>query len=227
MWASLGIDPQRLQGRPAPQSYPSAFSPNCKPHWDAVVSNLQPGSGEEVWRQAIQMFLAQCRAANTSPFAGTRQSRNDQIVTRLRASRRAVLKVLDNSRAFRMITLKAVRRSCKMKDGVLVLRVEGEIMAADPTVPEWLLRKPWPAFGLKHRGVYSKQLDSRTRMVFFNSGANMPLRWHIGYEIIIDIMPALPNPVASDQELETFLLKVLWQHVMTDTRTREWHRRTL
>jgi hypothetical protein len=168
-----------------------------------------------------------CRAANTSPFAGLQQTRNDQIVSALRNSRRAVLKVLDNSYAFKILTLKAVRRSCTVTDKGFVLRVEGEIMAVDPTVTHWLLKKPWPAFQLKNKGVYRKQLDHHTQMIFYNAGANLPLRWHIGYEIALDLRPALPNPLASDAEQEQFILKVLWAHVMADTRTREWHRRKL
>jgi len=180
-----------------------------------------------MWTQAVRTFLLLCKQANTYPFMGTQQARNDQIVTALRASRRAVLKVLDNSQVFRMLTLKATRRSCYMTDKGFVLRVEGEVQAADPTVSKWLLLKPWPAFGLKSQGVYSKQLDAHTRMIFYNQGANMGLRWRIGYEITLDIMPALPNPMASQVEIENFVLKVLWHHVMLDTRTRKWHRRAL
>lgn len=228
MWAGLGIEPRILQNRPTPQSYPRVFSPSCKVHWDRVIASLPPdGKASELWSQAVRMFIVACRAANTSPFLGIQQSRNDQIVSALRTSRRAVLKVLDNANVFRMITLKAVRRTCRLTDRGFVLRVEGEIMAADPTVTRWLLLKPWPAFNLKSKGVYRKQLDSNTQMVFFNAGANMPLRWRIGYEITLDTMPALPNPMASNAEVETFVLKVLWHHVMLDTRTREWHRRKI
>lgn len=228
MWAALDIEPHLLNSRPTSQSYPSAFTPNCRPHWDWVISNLDnTADAQTLWKRAITAFLARCRAANTSPFLGMQQSRNDHIVTALRASRRAVLKVLDNSDVFRTITLKAVKRKCKVSGSGFVLRVEGEILAADPTVTRWLLKKPWPAFGLKTRGVYRKTLDHNTEMVFFNAGANMPLRWHIGYEIKLDILPALPNPLASDADMEAFILRVLWPHVMSDMRTREWHRRSL
>lgn len=228
MWASLGIEPRTLQSRPTAQAYPKAFTQNCKLHWDWVVANLDNTVDTQTqWKRALTAFLARCRAANTSPFMGIQQSRNDQIVTALRNSRRAVLKVLDNSDVFRMITLKAVRRTCKLTDKGFVLRVEGEVMAADPTVTKWLLQKPWPAFALKSKGIYRKTLDHNTEMVFFNAGANMPLRWRIGYEITLDIMPALPNPMASRADIEAFVLKVLWHHVMLDTRTREWHRRKI
>lgn len=228
MWGALGIEPRLLQNRPTPQTYPSVFTTNCKPHWDWVTNNLDNTVDTQTqWTRAISAFLARCRAANTSPFLGVQQSRNDHIVTALRASRRAVLKVLDNSNVFRMVTLKAVRRTCRVNDHGFVLRVEGEILAADPTVTSWLLKKPWPAFGLKSRGIYRKTLDHNTEMVFFNAGANMPLRWRIGYEIKMDTLPALPNPMASGAEMEAFILKVLWHHVMSDMRTREWHRRSL
>lgn len=228
MWAGLGIDARTLQNRPGPNTYPPVFTPNCKVHWEAAVNELpQEGEASALWTEVIQDFIVRCRQANTSPFLGLQQSRNDQIVSALRNSRRAVLKVLDNAKVFRMITLKAVHRSCKVTGQGFVLRVQGDIQAADPTVTRWLLQKPWPAFHLKSQGVYRKQLDHNTQMIFYNSGANMPLRWHIGYEIALDILPALPNQMASNAEIETFVLKVLWHHVMLDTRTREWHRRKI
>lgn len=136
-----------------------------------------------------------------------------------------MLKVMDNARAFDVMTLKNVERSCTVTSQGLVLRVTASILAVDPTVTRWLLRQPWPAFRLKIQGVYRKTLDHNTEMVFFNKGANMPLRWHIGYEIRLPIVPKVPDPErATDRDLANFVLQVLWHQVEISTRTRVWHR---
>lgn len=151
---------------------------------------------------------------------------NDKITSRLQAARRAVVKFLDNSKPFDLGSLKAVRRSCVVNAQGFVLRVEGEVLSMDPTIDKWLLKTPWPAFRLKHGGVYARQLDEHTLMVIFNANANASQRWKIGYEISIPIRPWVPRASASASELESFVLGVLWPQAAT-LRTREWHRKQL
>lgn len=228
MWPGLGLDAQTLQNRPTPQTYPRAFTPNCKVHWDRAVASLpDAGRPADLWAQCLRTFVQLCRQANTVPTLGVEQARNDQIMSVLRTSRRAVLKVLDNAQVFRMMTLRTVSKTCRLTPSGFVIRVEGEIQALDPTATSWLLLKPWPAFDLKSRGLYRKQLDAHTKMVFYNAGANLSLRWFIGYEIEVSVLPALPRLDASKAELEAFVLNVLWRRVMTEGRTREWHRRAI
>lgn len=99
-------------------------------------------------------------------------------------------------------------------------------MTMDPTVDRWLLQQPWPAFRLKSNGVYRKQLDEHTTMVLFNDYANMPLRWHIGYEIKLDMLPSLVKPEPTLLDIEKAVLHQ-WSQIMQTSRTHEWHRRQL
>jgi len=151
---------------------------------------------------------------------------NDVINSRLRESRRVVLKFLNNARPFKLMTLKAVKRECHVFPQGFKLRIIGEVQSMDPTVDKWLLKQPWPAFRLKHDGVYHKKLNENTTMVLFNDYANMPLRWKIGYEIQLPIRPWSSNPTATTLELENLVLK-LWHQCMDEQRTYEWHRRQL
>lgn len=151
---------------------------------------------------------------------------NDQIMVRLQAARRAVVKFLDNSKPFDLGSLKAVSRRCTVTSTGLVLRVEGEVLSMDPTVGQWLLKTPWPAFRLKRDNVYARQLDPHTQMVIFNNNAGASQRWLIGYEVSVPIVPWVPRENATFKEREDLVLKVLWPQVMA-LRTREWHRKAL
>lgn len=154
------------------------------------------------------------------------QSTNDSILRRLQASRRAVLKFLNNAKPFKLMTLKAVKRECRIGPNGFTLRVTGDVLAMDPTVGRWLLQQPWPAFRLKSEGMYHKQLDDWTTMVLFNAGANMPLRWHIGYEIKVPMVPSLPKEQPTKADLESYVLRQ-WEKELQTSRTHEWHRRQL
>lgn len=223
----LGLSDAQLSAVPDTKSFPRALNQACRSVWDSLIPELEATEPEAAWAEAISTFVGLCASRGQYAFSNTKQSNNDRINMQLQAARRAVLKFINQSKVFKVATLKAVKRQALMVGPGFLIRTIGEVQSVDPFLLRWIQKRPWPAFNVKSNGKWAKQLAPGVTIVLYNTGAYGSQRWVIAYEIVVPIMPALPHPMASKSEFEDFVLKILWKPVLTSGRPYQYHRKML
>jgi hypothetical protein len=190
--------------------------------WDSIVKVFKPTKDAQMdWDKVIESYVNECAQAGRYAFSDFHQTTNDECVERLREARRAVVKFINRSKILDLITLRNTHRTAMMTPTGFILCVSGQIRLKDPTFPDWLLRMPFPRFNIIRSidGRWSKPLGDNATFFAENEGAKSPDRWHIGYEIVVDYFPEIPNkPLPSKQELERFILDILWMPVLKSQR---------
>jgi hypothetical protein len=230
--SNLGVLAQDQARNPCASSFPHAFNPACQHVWDAVVTGMLQGKDVAAnWGHAITLFIEVCIAKDMYPFSNLKQSANDSILTDLQDARLAVVKFMNLSKMLSFVNIKATSREVELTNTGFVLRVYGKAILKqpnDPTFEKWLLQMPYPRFDLKDHGRYVKHLSHTVAMVVFNEGASMSQRWHVGYEIICNQFPDIPGKhTPTKEQIETFILDILWMPVLKSRRPIGWHHRLI
>lgn len=220
--SNLGV-PVLFQARtPTADGFPITFNPHTKAQWDAAVKELTPSKDAvQDWGLVIQYYIDLCSKHGQYPFSGPHTSSNDQIVAVLKEARHAVVKFINKSELIKMVSFRDTHRKVSMTATGFILQVQGQARLKDETFPQWLVQAPMPRFDIIRDadGKYIKHLGYNTAFFAYNEGANMTARWHVGYEIVVDKFPDIPNhPTPSKAELERFILDILWMPVLKQAR---------
>lgn len=221
---NLGITDIQQGRSPTAETFPLAFNPNNKSVWEQAVHELVPSEPALDWVTAIQRYVALCEAQGVYPFQSVQQSRNDRIVDYLRERRRAFVKFIDYTNFFDVVKLRTTDRKVVITNTGFVLTVTGTANITDPSFEKWLIEMPYPRFDLvKQDGRHWKTLQTGLRMFAYRDhGSNSPERWVIGYEITCPIFPDLPDiHIPSKQQLEKFVLDILWLPILRSTRPKK------
>lgn len=221
---NLGITDIQQGRTPTAETFPLAFNQNNKSLWEQAVHELIPKEPVLDWIAAIQRYVSLCEEHGVYAFQSVQQSRNDQIVDYLRERRRAFVKFIDFTSFFESIKLRTTDRKVVITNTGFVLTVTATANITDPSFEKWLIQMPYPRFELvKHEGRHWKTLQAGLRMFAYRDhGSNSPERWVIGYEINCPIYPDLPDiHLPSKQQLEKFVLDILWLPILRSTRPRK------
>lgn len=205
---NLGVQPADQARSPTVQTYPPAFNSNAQALWYEVIPRLvMTGRPGEDWGRAVRDFMRLCEDRSIFPFVNA--SRNDELFEFLRAKRKAVVEYIDRVGLFKEVKVRDVSRTCQLTDRGFQLEIHGICRLLDPSFPQWLGQQGYV------RGTTGDLLkEIETGLTFFacNTGTNDVDRWHIGYRINSEAYPDIPNyPEASRNELERFVLDVLWE----------------
>jgi hypothetical protein len=221
---NLGITDIQQGRSPTAETFPLSFNPNNKSVWEQAVHELVPQEPAVDWVTTIQRYILLCESQGVYPFQSVQQSRNDQIVDYLRERRRAFVKFIDFTNFFDSVKLRTTERKVIVTNTGFVLTVTATANITDPSFEKWLAEMPFPRFDLvKKEGRHWKTLQTGLRMFAYRDhGSNSSERWVIGYEINCPIYPDLPdNHVPSKQQLEKFVLDILWLPILRSTRPRK------
>lgn len=227
--ANLGVPPDKQALSPTAADFPKALNPNCRSEWIDAIKDLQPSEDAAFdWASALRTYVKLCVKRNQFPFSNTKSSRNDLIIQNLTNARRQVVRFMNLSKIMDMVTIRKTRREVLMTSNGFTVTVFGEGAVTDPTFSQWLLKMPYPGFRIKHDGQWIKSLGRGITMVVYNDGAQGSQRWHIGYEIAVQVFPDIPgHHLASKAELERFVLDILWLPILKSHRPFKYHRRLI
>jgi hypothetical protein len=228
--SSLGILDTDQVRSPTKDAFPLAFNVNNHRVWDAVIQGFkQTDNPAADWSAAIHLYIERCVGQGLYPFSNVHQSSNDSILRELNDGRKAVVKFMNLSRILQLINLSSTTRQVKMTNTGFCLKVSGKAKLKDPSFPQWLTKIPMPGFQiLKVDERYIKNLSGTTTIIAYNEGANLPDRWHLGYEIIVNRFPDIPgNQLPSRAELEKFILTTLWMPILKAHRPQGFHHRLI
>lgn len=220
--SNLGVTAFQAARPPTIQTYPLAFSANNISQWTAAVQELIPSLDTRYdWAITIKRYVEQCTKSGVYPFQALHQTRNDQISDFLTERRRAFVKFINMTGMLEHVFLKATHRTVTVTESGFHLRVHGDAIIEDPTYTTFLQKVPYPKMLLRTEDShYVRQLMNGLEVFAYNEYARtMKQRWIVGYEIVCPIFPDLPNhPTPTKDELERFILDILWMPLLRSMR---------
>lgn|SRR6185437_101739 len=220
--SNLGI-PQIDQARsPTVKGFPQGLNPNNVAQWTAAVHDLIPtASSIEDWGQVLHRYVELCEDRGVFPFSNTHVDHNDQIIKIFQVARRDFVRFVDRHEFFHDMRIRSTRRCVHLTDTGFVLQVYANARIEDPSFVTWLERLPSPQVFPFVRGQnrYVKRLSHALAIFVENLSSHNPEHWKIGYEISVPCFPTIPGQaLPSRQEIETFILEVLWQPLLRSMR---------
>lgn len=216
--SKLGVLPQFQARSPTADSFPPAFNTNNKRIWEAVVLDfVSTADASKDWAKVISLYVDACQERGTYPFSNVKQSTNDQIFTFLSQKRAEVVKFINQIKLMDVVALRDSKRKVTMTTAGFTLEVWSQATPRDPTYSKWIFNSPLPRFDAVRKidGKYTRGLGKGLTFWTYNDGAEMSGRWHIGYTIDCQFYPDIPaRPLASQAELERFILDVIWSPII-------------
>lgn len=220
--SNLGIGALEQARAPTADTFPLSFNANAKNEWNQAVQELIPrGIAATDWGQTLRRYVQLCEDHNVFPFQTFQQSRNDAIQDYLRDRRRQLVRFIDTNDFFKGITIRSTHRNVKASDTGFVLTVYAKAKITDPTFIQWIKKAPAPRFEITKdaQNRWVRHITDGLLMYVENEAPNLEERWHIGYEIMCPMFPELPNNhVPSKQEIENFILQILWMPLIKSMR---------
>lgn len=205
----LGVPNSWLSALPKDNLFPSGLNPAVRGLWPAAIRLARSQNPKTAWAQAIEQVIELAESKNLYPFRDN-QSNNDKILLEFIKRRRAVVKFIDNNGILSYLRTRTSKRSVTVNPNGFVLNVDVTCVtiANDPTFID--------AFGLRRaNGRRERILGQGLVFYMYNEGAGMSQRWHIGYTMTIDTLPSIPgNPLASDTDLEKFILDIMYMPIL-------------
>ena len=195
--SSLGISPIQQGKPPTVDGFPLMFNPETRNLWALAVEatkDVDVVKNHTRWTRCINYFIDLCVENDKYVFDTT--SANDRI-----------LELLSKAR------LTAVHYINKYS----IIDVDANVALKDPTFPEYLINKCLFKTHLYDEHSREAHLPDGVSFYYVNRGTSQ--RIHFGYRITIPMFPRVPDSsLPKKQELEDFILNILWMPVLKSHR---------
>ncbi|MNK79619.1 hypothetical protein D3C87_992890 [compost metagenome] len=222
--SALGVPIRDQQSPPTIDTFPIRFNQNTEVQWREAVGSISETSPERAWAKAFKNYVELCSKRSLFPFS-PHDSQNDRIYGALITARRTVVRWMEKHNLHSQLKTRQTHRLVRMTSTGFLLRCEGTcdyVKEALPITEKLGLRRT----SVDYAAIWQRDIAAGLSFFVANKGANMSGRWSYGYEISIDIFPAIPGkPLASSKELEEFILKVLYLPILRAYRPQGMHHR--
>jgi hypothetical protein len=222
--SSLGV-PQLDQARsPTVKGFPTGMNANNISEWTQAIHELIPcGEALRDWGIAIRNYVRLCEQHGVFPFSNTSVDRNDEIASIFKMAREDFVRFVNKNKFFHNVAIRSTHRQVHLTENGFVLRVYAKARIDDPSFIQWIEHLPMPFNFPTTQPLapnrYVKQLTHYLTVFVENDALGLPERWLVGYEISVPMFPTLPNEMLpSREEIETFVLDVLWLPLLRSMR---------
>ena len=215
---SLGISPLQQGKPPTAASFPTAFNPETRNEWCLAVENLKSENvvkSHTLWQRCILDYIDLCMESGKYVFYTS--SVNDDILDLLGKARITAVHYLNKFNILNHVAIKTIDHTCQLTDQGFVLDVDANVTVKDPTFAEYLIKHCLFKIHLYDDHSRECHLENNVSFYYVNRGTSQ--RLHFGYRITIPKYPRIPsNDTPKKQELEAFILNVLWLPVLKSHR---------
>jgi len=216
--SSLGISPLQQGKPPTIDGFPIAFNPETKNEWALAVDatkDVDVVKTHTRWVHCIRHFIDLCLQADKYPFYTT--SVNDQILDLLSKARITAVRYINKYNILDLVSLKNIKHSCHLTDKGFIIDVDANVNLKDPTFKEYLIKHCLFKIHLYDDHSVEAHLHDNVSFYYVNRGTSQ--RLHFGYRITVPMFPRMPdNSIPKKQELEEFILNILWMPILKSHR---------
>jgi hypothetical protein len=204
------------------KGFPQGLNRNNIAEWTSAIHSLIPtATAAEDWAQVLEKYIELCEAQGVFPFSNTQTDHNDQIIQLFQRTRRDFVKFVDRNRFFHDMRIRSTHHLVHLTDLGFTLQVYAKARVEDPSFVKWLESLPTAeSFPFRRQSDrYVKRLTHYLAVFVETLDPNNPEQWKVGYEINSPWFPTIPNQhLPSKEELERFILDVLWMPLIRSMR---------
>lgn len=217
----LGVDDTQP---PSLSNFPRTFNPGAFNQWKVVLESKDylnvkgnTKSASKLWYTAIGLYLKACNRVGAFPFHTTnQQSRNDTVISHLRAIRLVMADYFEEAGFFKKVQMRLVNRRYHIEEGKFVIETEAMLYPfEDPTFRQWLQHLFLPRMLPRQEEprTYERRLDylgAPGVTAWCKTGRKLVMS--LGYTIVCPTTPVYPisNKIPSNEQMADFIENTIW-----------------